>query len=223
VNGDTIYNGAVDNATGCAMLIEMARAWAALPRKPRRSAVFTAVTAEEAGLRGADYYAKKPLFPAGKTAVNLNFDSFFPFGKTKDVGLNGAERTSLWPTVQEITRRFQLAIEPDRRPEQGLYYRSDHFSFAKAGIPAFSIHGGNQVIGKPDDFADTVFFQYNSKNYHQPSDQYSDDWDMGGMEQMARFGYTLGLTIANQTVMPSWNAGDEFLPARKASFAAVTP
>jgi Zn-dependent M28 family amino/carboxypeptidase len=223
VNGDTIYNGAVDNATGCAMLIEMARAWAALPRKPRRSAVFTAVTAEEAGLRGADYYAKKPLFPAGKTAVNLNFDSFFPFGKTKDIGLNGAERTTLWPTVQEITRRFQLAIEPDRRPEQGLYYRSDHFSFAKAGIPAFSIHGGNQVIGKPDDFADTVFFQYNSKNYHQPSDQYSDDWDMGGMEQMARFGYTLGLTIANQTVMPTWNAGDEFLPARKSSFIATVP
>jgi len=217
VNGDTVYNGAVDNATGCAMLIEMARAWVSLPRKPRRSAVFTAVTAEEAGLRGADYYARKPLFPAGKTVVNLNFDSFFPFGKTKDIGLNGAERTTLWPTVLEITRRFQLAIEPDRRPEQGLYYRSDHFSFAKAGIPAFSIHGGNQVVGKPDDFADTVFFEYNSKNYHQPSDQYNEDWDMGGMEQMARFGYTLGLTIANQAVMSTWNPGDEFLPARKRS------
>ena len=221
VNGDTIYNGAVDNATGCAMLIEMARAWSTLPRKPRRSAVFTAVTAEEAGLRGADYQAAHPLFPVGKTAANLNFDSFFPFGRTKDIGLNGAERTTLWPTVQEITRRFQLAIAPDPHPEQGHYYRSDHFTFAKAGIPAFSISGGNQVLGKPDDFGDQVFYEYNAKHYHQPSDQYKDDWDFGGMEQMARFGYTLGLTIANQAVMPTWNAGDEFLPARKRSFAAV--
>lgn len=218
VNGDTIYNGAVDNATGCAMLIEMARAWATLPRKPRRSVVFTLVTAEESGLRGADYYAKKPLFPLGKTAVNLNFDAFYPFGRTKDMGINGAERTTLWPVVQEIAKRYNLAIEPDPRPEQGHYYRSDHFSFAKAGIPAFSVHAGNQFIGKPDDFGDKVFVEYNAKNYHQPSDQYSDDWDFGSMEQMARFGYTLGLTIANQTVMPTWNPGDEFLPARQRSF-----
>jgi len=218
VNGDTIYNGAVDNATGCAMLIEMARAWAALPRKPRRTVIFTVVTAEESGLRGADYYAKKPLFPNGRTAANLNFDSFYPFGKTKDVRVSGSERTTLWPTVQEIAKRFQLTISPDDRPEQGFYYRSDHFSFAKAGIPAFSVHGGHEYIGKPDDFADKVFVEYNAKNYHQPSDQYSEDWDFGSMEQMGQFGFTLGLTIANQTVMPTWNARDEFLPARKLSF-----
>ncbi len=217
VNGDTIYNGAVDNATGCAMLIEMARAWAALPRKPRRSVVFTLVTAEESGLRGADYYAKKPTFPLSKTALNLNFDSFFPFGRTKDVSVNGAERTTVWPTVQEIAKRYQLAIAPDPHPEQGHFYRSDHFSYAKAGIPAFSINGGQQFIGKPDDFGDKAFVEYNSKNYHQPSDEYHDDWDFGSMEQMARFGYTLGLAVANQIAMPTWHAGDEFLPARKRS------
>ncbi|BDC48095.1 aminopeptidase [Bryobacterales bacterium F-183] len=217
VNGDKIYNGAVDNATGCAMLLEMARAWASLPVKPRRSVVFTFVTAEESGLRGADFYAKKPLFPVGKTIVDLNFDAFYPFGRTKDIGLNGAERTTLWPTVQEIARRYQLSIEPDPRPEQGHFYRSDHFSFAKAGIPAFSINGGNQFLGKPEGYGDGVFIEYNSKNYHQPSDEYSDKWDFSGMEQMAKFGYTLGLTIANQSVMSTWRANDEFLPARQRS------
>jgi Zn-dependent M28 family amino/carboxypeptidase len=218
VNGDNIYNGAMDNATGCAMLIEMARAWSTLPRKPRRSVVFTLVTAEESGLRGADYYVKKPLFPPGKTVLNLNFDSFPPFGRTKNVSMNGADRTTLWPTVQEITKRAGLDIEPDPRPEQGHFYRSDHFSFAKAGIPAFSINSGNIFVGKPEDFGDKIFVEYNAKNYHQPSDEYKDDWDFAGMEQMARFGYTLGLTVANQTAMPTWHAGDEFLPARKRSF-----
>ena len=214
VNGDTIYNGAVDNATGCAMLLEMARAWAGLQRKPRRTAIFVAVTAEESGLRGSEYYGAHPTFPAGKNILNLNFDSFYPFGKMKDVSVAGAERTSVWPTVQEVAKRFNLKIEGDAHPEQGHYYRSDHFSFARVGVPAFSVNGGTHFYGKPDDFEKKVFEEYNDSHYHAPSDEYKDDWDFAGMEQMARFGFTLGQTVANQSGVSSWVAGDEFLPAR---------
>ena len=217
VNGDRIYNGAVDNATGCAMLIEIARAWAALPSKPRRSAVFLAVTAEEGGLRGSEYYAKNPVVAAGKTALNINFDAFYPFGRTRDTVVTGAERTTLWPLVQDVARRFNLTIKGDPHPEQGSYYRSDHFSMARAGVPAFSIHGGTDYYGKPADFATTFFEQYNSKNYHQPSDEYKEDWDFSGLEQMARFGFTIGFDVANLDKLPSWRTGDEFLAARQAS------
>ena len=214
VNGDNIYNGAVDNATGCAMLIEMARAWAGLQRKPRRSAIFVAVTAEESGMRGSEFYGAHPFIAAGKTMLNLNFDSFYPFGKMKDVNVHGAERTTVWPAVQEVAKRFSLKIEGDAHPEQGHYYRSDHFSFARVGVPAFSINGGTHFYGKPDDFETKFFEEYNDKNYHQPSDEYKEDWDFGGMEQMARFGFTLGHTVANQTGTTTWSKGDEFLPAR---------
>ena len=132
VNGDSIYNGAADNATGVAMILEMARAWAMLPVKPRRSAVFLAVTAEESGLLGSQYYGEHPIVPAGKTAAALNFDMFMPFGRAADVVLTGAERTSIYPIVEEAARRFHLTIKPDPRPEAGTCSRSDHF-FLRAG------------------------------------------------------------------------------------------
>ncbi|HEU0119405.1 MAG TPA: M28 family peptidase [Bryobacteraceae bacterium] len=217
VNGDSIYNGAVDNASGCAVLIEIARAWADLRNRPKRSAIFVAVTAEESGLRGAEVYAARPVIPVGKTALNLNFDSFFPFGRVKDVVVNGAERTSVFPIVQQVAKRFNLAIKPDPRPEQGHYYRSDHFAFARAGVPAFSINMGDEYIGKDETAGAQMAFEYNAKNYHQPSDEYKESWDMGGPEQMARFGFTIGLYVANAPAMPTWRAGDEFLPARQKS------
>ncbi|MCX6599184.1 MAG: M28 family peptidase [Acidobacteria bacterium] len=216
VNGDAIYNGAVDNATGCATLLEIARVWAALPVKPRRSAIFLAVTAEESGLRGAEYYGLHPFIPNGKHALNVNYDALYPFGRTKDVVVTGAERTTVWPTVQDIARRFNLIIAPDARPEQGLYYRSDHFSLARVGVPAFSVKMGNELrsgSGSGDDF----FVEFNSKNYHQPSDEYKESWDFAGMEELARFGMTIALEVANQDKLPTWKAGDEFLPARVAS------
>lgn len=219
VNGDAIYNGAVDNASGCGVLIEIARAWASLQNKPKRTAIFIAVTAEESGLRGAEVYAAKPVIPAGKTALNLNFDSFYPFGKVRDVVVNGAERTSVFPIVQQVARRFNLTIKPDPRPEQGHYYRSDHFAFARAGVPAFSINMGDDYIGKADNAGAQLFYEYNAKNYHQPSDEYKESWDMGGPEQMARFGFTIGLYVANAPTMPVWKPGDEFLPARQKSQA----
>jgi Zn-dependent M28 family amino/carboxypeptidase len=217
VNGDSIYNGAVDNATGCAMLLEIARQWAALDPKPRRSALFLAVTGEEGGLRGSEYYAQHPLVPLGKTALAVNFDAFLPFGRTKDVVLIGAQRTTFWPQVQDAAERMELVIRPDPHPEQGSYYRSDHFSFAQAGIPAFSVDQGDEFAGKPEGFGEKAFEEFNDKHYHQPSDEYHDDWDLSGMAQMAGFGFLLGQTAANLDRLPSWNAGDEFLAAREKS------
>ncbi|HEX3684007.1 MAG TPA: M28 family peptidase [Bryobacteraceae bacterium] len=217
VNGDKIYNGAVDNATGCAMVLEMARVWAALPEKPKRSALFLFVTAEESGLLGSEYYGEHPEVPAGLTAADINFDAFYPFGKTRDVSVTGSERTTLWPIVERDAKRLNLAITPDAEPEQGHFYRSDHFSLARVGIPAFSISQGSDYLGKPADFGKTVFEEYNAKHYHQPSDEYHDDWDFGGIEQMAQFGLTLGLDFANTPKLPTWNPGDEFLDARERS------
>ena len=217
VNGDAIYNGAADNATGCAMIIEIARAWAMLPEKPRRSALFLAVSAEEAGLRGSEYYGQHPLVPPGETAAALNFDMFMPFGRASDVVLNGAERTTMYPLVEQAARRFDLTIKPDPRPEAGTYYRSDHFSFARVGIPSFSVEGGEDLLGKPPGAGAKLFAEFNDRHYHQPSDEYHDDWDFSGMEQYARFGFVLGVDVANAPKLPTWRAGDEFLAPRTAS------
>ncbi len=213
--GDGIYNGAVDNATGCGMVLEMARAWQALDHKPRRSALFLFVTAEENGLRGSEYYGRHPFVPAAKTALNLNFDAFYPFGRTADIVTTGADRTTVWPTVQNMARRFHLEITPDPRPEHGTYYRSDHFSMARVGIPSFSINMGNKFAGKPPGYGDRIFEEYNSNHYHQPSDEYRDSWDFSGIEEIARFGFAVGLEVANSEKMPTWRAGDEFLSARE--------
>jgi Zn-dependent M28 family amino/carboxypeptidase len=216
VQGDAIYNGAADNATGCAMIIEIARAWAALPEKPKRSAIFLAVTAEEAGLRGSEYYGQHPMVPAGKTAADINLDMFMPWGRARDVNVTGAERTTLYPLVQEAAKRFGLTITPDPRPEAGTYYRSDHFSFARVGIPAFSIDQGIDLLGKPAGTGKKLFDEFEDKHYHQPSDEYHDDWDFTGMEHYARFAMLIGVNTANVSKMPTWQPGDEFLAAREA-------
>lgn len=210
VNGDRIHNGAVDNATGCAILLELARAWGALSPKPRRSAIFVSVTAEEGGLRGSEYYGQHPYFPVSGTAANLNFDGFAPFGRTKDISVGGAERTTMWPTVQAIAKRFNYEIKPDPHPEQGHYFRSDHFSMAKVGIPAFSINQGDEFWGKPAGYGEQIFKEFNDKHYHQPSDEYHEDWDFSGLEHIARFGMALGIEIANQRKLPDWAPGDSF-------------
>jgi Zn-dependent M28 family amino/carboxypeptidase len=217
VNGDAIYNGAVDNGTGCGVLLELARAWAVLAHKPRRSAVFLSVTAEEGGLRGSEFYAAHPKFPPGKTALNINYDGLYPFGRTKDVSVAGAERTTAYPVVEAVAKRMNLEIKPEAHPEQGHYYRSDHFSMARAGIPAFSVSVGTQFYGKPPDFAEKMFEDYNEKHYHQPSDEYQESWDFSGMEELARFGFLIALDVANASGLPTWKAGDEFRAAREKS------
>jgi Zn-dependent M28 family amino/carboxypeptidase len=210
VGGDDIYNGAIDNATGCAVVLEQARVMAGLTQKPRRSVLFAFWTAEESGLRGAEYFAAHPTVPLASLAVNVNYDALFPSGRTRDIVVTGAERTTVWPIVQEAAKRFELEISPDPRPEQGSYYRSDHFMLARVGIPAFKVGLGSRIFGKPDDFADSEFREYNTKRYHQPSDEYRADWDFASLEHAARFGFLIALNVANSTMIPKWNPGDEF-------------
>jgi len=217
VNGDRIYNGALDNASGCGMLLEIARAWASLPQKPRRSVIFLAAAAEEAGLRGSYYYGQNPVVPAGKTAAAINFDMLLPYGRARDVTVNGAERTTLYPIVQEAARRMGLTISPDSLPEAGHYYRSDHFSLARVGIPSFSVEPGEDLVGKPPGTGHKLREEFYDKNYHQPSDEYHEDWDFAGMEQYAQFGLLIGVNVANSPKLPTWRPGDEFLPARQKS------
>ena len=219
VDGDAIYNGAVDNATGTAILLELARAWSQADPKPARSLIFAAVGAEEGGLRGSEYYAHHPVVPAGKTAANLNYDGLFPFGRTTDISLPGYERTTLKPLVEETAQEFGLTLRPDPNPEQGYYYRSDHFSLAKAGIPAFSLDVGVEYEGRPEGWGLEIDKTYRAEHYHQSSDEFDPAWDFSGLEMLAKFGYALGRKIANLPEMPTWNPDDEFLPARERSWA----
>ncbi len=218
VTGDKIFNGAVDNATGCAVVLEVARAWAGLARKPRRSALFVFVTAEESGLHGSAYYALHPVLPLAKTYVNLNYDGLLPGGRLGNVVLNGAERTSLWPVVQRMAKRFSLRIDPDPAPEQGYFYRSDHFSMAKVGVPAFSINPGEEYLGKPVNYGKELNAAYRADAYHKPTDEFQASWDFGGLEQLGRFGFALGLEAASAQGTSTWQPNDEFLAAREQSF-----
>jgi Zn-dependent M28 family amino/carboxypeptidase len=217
IRGDKIYNGAQDNATGCGVLLELARAWAALPQKPRRSALFISVSAEESGLLGSAYYGQHPVIPVGKTALAINYDSLPPRGRTRDVGVHGSERTTAFPLVEEAAHRFSFTLSPDPRPFAGSYYRSDHFSFARVGIPAFSVDSGQDLVGQPPGTGKKLAEEYNEARYHQPSDEYRDDWDFSGMEIYGRFGFLINLNAANLPKLPTWRPGDEFLPARVAS------
>jgi Zn-dependent M28 family amino/carboxypeptidase len=214
---DNIYNGALDNATGSAILLELARAWAAQPTPPKRSAVFLSTTAEESGLLGAVYYAQHPAFPLGKTAININFDTIHPLGVPESVVLNGAERTTAWPTVQQVAKKHKLEIEPDKMAHLGFYYRSDHFALARGGVPAFSVFPGEKVQGKPADYARKIAEEYIAKVYHTPADEFREDWDFSGYPVLIRFALNLGREMANAERLPTWAPGDEFRPARDKS------
>jgi len=215
VDGDSIYNGAVDNASGAALLVEMARAFAESPNRPSRSVVFLAVTGEERGLRGSEYYGKVPEVPAKKTLVDLNYDAIELWGETSDVLLTGAERTSIWPLVQEITKYMGYVIQTDQHPEAGHYYRSDHFSLARVGIPSFSIDGGSDYVGKPKSFGEEKYKEYLTKHYHQPSDEYNEAWDFSGAKKLAGLGIAIGWRVAELEGSTGWKPGDEFEKARR--------
>ena len=217
VVGDAIYNGAADNATGCALLLELARAWAAQSPKPKRSAVFLAVTAEEKGLLGSKYYARHPVVPLGKTALDLNFDMILPLGVPESVVVNGADRTTVWPTVQKAAAKNGLEIEPDQRAHLGTYYRSDHFMLARAGVPAFSVTAGMKLKGKPADFGRKAYQEFNERAYHSPQDEVRADWDFAGFTVLARFALDVARDVANAGALPTWNPGDEFRAAREKS------
>ena len=211
-NGDTIYNGALDNASGVASVLEIARALSSLPaaEKPRRSILFLIPTAEEQGLLGSEWYSRHPLVPIAKTAANVNLDSMNILGPTHDFVALGAERSTMKAIVDQIARERGLAISPDPRPEQGSFYRSDHFPFAKVGVPSISFKEGDEYIGHPKGWGEKKFREYNEAHYHQPSDEYSDDWDFRGMIQEADFAMTIGRRVADANTMPKFNPGDEF-------------
>lgn len=215
---DRIYNGAVDNATGCAVLLGIAQALGELASAPARTVLFAFVGAEESGLLGSAYYAANPVVAMGKTAVNLNFDGLFPFGKTSDLSLPGYERTSLSATVEALAAEFGFSLTPDAHPEQGYYYRSDQFSLAKHGVPAFSVKSGSKYPGRPGGWGDEKVAQYRASHYHQPSDEFREDWDFAGIADLARFGFELGRIVADQPDLPTWKQGDEFLAARERSW-----
>ncbi len=215
--GDKIYNGANDNATGCGILLELARVWAAVPDAAPRSILFASVTAEEQGLLGSEYLGKHSPVPPGRVMVDLNFDDVPPLGAPEEVEVSGAERTTFYPVVQATARDFHLAIRPDPRPEAGHYYRSDHFSLARVGVPSFSINEGIKFAGHPAEWGEEQAKDFTEHRYHQPSDEYSPDMDFTGDAVIARFGFALGTKATWLPTLAGWVPGDEFEPARKQS------
>jgi Zn-dependent M28 family amino/carboxypeptidase len=217
IKGDKIYNGAVDNATGCGILLELARMWASAKNAPPRSAIFAAVTAEEQGLLGSEYFGKHPFIPASKITLDLNFDALAPLGDPQEVEVGGGERTTFYPEVEATAKEFGLAIKPDAQPGAGHYYRSDHFSLARVGIPSFSISEGQLYKGHDAAWGEAQAKDYVENHYHQPSDEYKSEWNFTGLAKITRFGFALGWKAATQPAEVQWQPGDEFEPARKAA------
>ncbi|MGC1371828.1 MAG: M28 family peptidase [Candidatus Sulfotelmatobacter sp.] len=215
--GDNIYNGAVDNATGCGILLELARAFSVAHDRPGRALIFASVTAEEQGLLGSEYLGEHPPVPAGKIALDLNYDAVQPIGEPQEVEVSGAERTTFYPWVQATAKEFRLAIRPDARPEAGLYYRSDHFSLARVGIPSFSINEGMKFKGHDVGWGIEQNENYVKNHYHQPSDEYHPEMNFIGDAAMARFGFALGWEAAGLPRLIGWQNGGEFQAARAKS------
>jgi len=215
--GDNIYNGAADNATGCGILLELARAFSVAKERPERSIIFASVTAEEQGLLGSEYLGKHPPIPAGKITLDLNYDDVKPLGAPEEVEVSGAERTTFYPWVQATAKEFRLTIRPDARPEAGHFYRSDHFSLARVGIPSFSINEGMKFKGHDEAWGLAQDKEYTEKHYHQPSDEYHPEMDFVGDAAMARFGFALGWEAASSPRLVGWQKGDEFEAARAKS------
>src|SRR5256884_690299 len=215
--GDNIYNGANDNATGCGILLELAHVFSLASQRPRRSILFASVTAEEQGLLGSEYLGKHPPIPASKIALDLNYDDVPPLGAPEEVEASGSERTTFYPTVQALAKDFRLNIRPDARPEAGHYYRSDHFSLARVGIPAFSVNEGMKYKGHDVAWGTQQADEFTAKHYHQPSDEYHPEMDFTGDAAMARFGFALGWQAASMPTLVGWEKGDEFEAARMKS------
>jgi len=214
MQGDNIFNGADDNATGCGILLELARAFGTAAQRPRRSILFAAVTAEEQGLLGSEYLGKHPPIPAGKITLDLNYDDVKPLGAPEEVEVSGAERTTFYPAVEALAKEFRLAIRPDARPEAGHFYRSDHFSMARVGVPSFSINEGMKFKGHAEGWGMDQEREYVEKHYHQPSDEYHPEMDFVGDSAMARFGFALGWQAASLSKRIEWQKGDEFEAVR---------
>jgi Zn-dependent M28 family amino/carboxypeptidase len=209
VNGDSIYNGALDNASGTADLLAVARAAAQGP-KTKRSLLFVFVTAEEFGLLGSEYFSRNPVVPIDRIVANVNVDGGNLLGRTSDLRVLGDNKSSLGPLVAAVAKPMGMKLAPDEHPERGYFYRSDHFSFAKAGVPSVSIGAGTTVLGKPPGWGTAQNEDYTANRYHQPSDEYRPDFDLSGAVQLSNVVLRVGLRLANMTGTPQWNRDAEF-------------
>ena len=221
VDGDSIYNGASDNASGVADMLAVARA-AAAGSRPRRSLLFVFVTAEESGLLGSGYFAQHPTVPVEKIVANLNVDGGNVLGQTRDLRVLGAEKSSLGPLLSRLVSRDNMRLSPEEHPERGHFYRSDHFSFAKAGVPAISIGAGTHFIGKPKGWGAEQEEDYTAHRYHQPSDEYRADFDLSGAAQLSQIVLRLGMHLGNSPQTPTWNPDAEFRAVRAAARKSVS-
>ena len=217
--GDAIYNGAFDNATGVAQVMAIAKAIKALPEAPRRSVLIALVGAEEQGLLGSEYYASNPTFAPGKIAANINYDGGNVWGHTHDVTYIGLGKSSIDQIAVMIAEEQGRIVKPDQFSDKGYFYRSDQFSFAKIGVPAMYLDTGTDFVDRPPEWGREQQNHYTEVNYHQPSDEYDPSWNLDGMVDDALLGYWTGLAIANADEMQRWNAGDEFEAARLEALA----
>ena len=220
-DGDAIYNGAMDNATGVAQVLAIARAIKALPVAPRRSVLVALVGAEEQGLLGSEYYAVNPTFPPGKIAANLNYDGGNIWGDTHDVTYIGLGKSSIDQIMKLIAEEQGRVVKPDQFADKGYFYRSDQFSFAKIGVPAMYLDTGTDFVDRPPGWGKEQLDHYTEVNYHQPSDEYDPGWNLDGMIDDALLGFWTGLAIANADEIPTWNPGDEFEAARLEALRAL--
>jgi Zn-dependent M28 family amino/carboxypeptidase len=211
---DAIYNGAIDNASGVAAVLSVARAFADLRTPPRRTVYFAFVAGEEQGLLGSQYFAKHPPVPVGRIAANINIDEANWFGKTRDISLIGLGKSSLDQDVIAVAKSQGRVVEPDEFPDRGRFYRSDQFNFAKVGVPAAYLKFGTDVIGKPPGYGREQLENYEKTTYHQPSDEYREALDFSGAVEDSRLAFLLGCRVAAAAEMPRWNKGDEFEAAR---------
>ncbi len=215
VKGDKIYNGALDNASGTGGLLEIARAFTQAKPAPKRSILFLAVTAEEQGLLGSQYYSVAPIYPLAKTLANMNIDGMNLHGRTKDVTVIGMGASDLDDYLKAAAAEHGRTLKPDPESEKGFYYRSDHFNFAKQGVPALYIDDGTEFIGKPADFGMKARERYNKEDYHAPSDEVKPDWDLSGAAEDAQLFLVVGYRVANTAKYPEWKPGNEFRAVRE--------
>ena len=220
LKGDQIYNGAIDNASGTAALLEMAKAFSKLPSPPRRSVLFLSVTAEEKNLLGAKFYATHPLYPLNKTVANINVDGINQWGKTTDYTVIGLGNSTLDDVLADALKAEGRVVKPDAEPEKGFYYRSDHFEFAKQGVPALDIEPGTDFIGKPKGYGMQKRDEYTNNDYHKPSDEIKPDWDLSGAVDDTRVLFRVGDTVAQTDALPQWKSGNEFKAKRDSMMKA---
>jgi Zn-dependent M28 family amino/carboxypeptidase len=222
LSGDQIYNGAADNASGTAGLLEIARAYKKLSPPPKRSILFLSVTAEERGLLGAEYYARNPLYPLNKTLADINMDGLNQWGRTSDMTIVGLGNSSLDDITRDVLKEHGRTVTADPEPEKGFFYRSDHFEFAKQGVPALDPDAGVDYIGKPAGYGKQKRDEYTEHDYHKPSDEVKPDWDLSGAVDDLRVFFEVGYRVAQGNRFPEWKPGTEFKATRDAIMKSRT-